>query len=243
MDLTVLGCSGSYAAPAGGACSSYLVRHANTALWVDAGNGSFAALQREIPMEQISAVVITHRHPDHCVDLFSLFIAMKYGTGASGLPVYAAPEVQDALGPLIDHRWGDTFDWRAISDGQQVRVGDIAVRFARTDHPPPTFAVECSADGRRIIYSSDTGPQWSPAVFGPGADLVVCEAPYQDADDAPPFHCSASQAAHAARAAQAKQLMITHLWPTSDPQVSVAEAQAAFGGEVLLAAPHVTVSV
>jgi len=243
VDLTVLGCSGSYPAPGAGAASSYLVRHNATSVWIDAGSGSLAALQREIEIGDISAVVITHRHPDHCVDLLGLFIAMKYGTGTSGLPVYAAPEVQVALGPLIDNRWGDTFEWHTIGDLDAVRVDDIDLRFARTDHPPPTFAVECAADGRRVVYSSDTGPQWSPAVFGAGADLVLFEATYRGRSDVPPFHCTASQAGQIAREAGAKRLMITHVWPTLDAEVSLAEAADAFAGEVLLASPHRTVTV
>ena len=43
MELTVLGCSGSYGAPAGGACSGYLVRAGDANIWMDCGNGTFAA--------------------------------------------------------------------------------------------------------------------------------------------------------------------------------------------------------
>ena len=48
MDLTVLGCSGSYGAPAGGACSGYLVRAGDANIWMDCGNGTFANLQQHI---------------------------------------------------------------------------------------------------------------------------------------------------------------------------------------------------
>ena len=42
MELTVLGCSGSYGAPRGGACSGYLVEAGDALIWVDCGNGTFA---------------------------------------------------------------------------------------------------------------------------------------------------------------------------------------------------------
>ena len=44
VELTVLGCSGSYGAPAGGACSGYLVRAGDANIWMDCGNGTFANL-------------------------------------------------------------------------------------------------------------------------------------------------------------------------------------------------------
>ena len=65
MDLTVLGCSGSYGAPGGGACSGYLVRAGGTAVWIDCGNGTFANLHEHIDPGDLSAVVITHGHADH----------------------------------------------------------------------------------------------------------------------------------------------------------------------------------
>ena len=83
MELTVLGCSGSYGAPAGGACSGYLVRAGTTVLWVDCGNGSFTNLQQHVHPEELTAVVITHSHPDHCVDLYGLHV-MTTAVSSSG---------------------------------------------------------------------------------------------------------------------------------------------------------------
>src|SRR5262249_22663217 len=67
VELTVLGCSGSFGAPPAGACSGYLVRHGSTAIWMDCGNGTFAHLQEHVSVDELDAVVITHEHPDHSV--------------------------------------------------------------------------------------------------------------------------------------------------------------------------------
>ena len=109
--------------------------------------------------------------------------------------------------------------------------------------PPPTVAVEISHDGHRLIYTSDTGPKWSVEAFGPRADLVLSEATYQHHDIRAPLHLSARQAAEMARAAGARRLMLTHLWPGLDPNVSVAEASDAFGEPVILAAPNLTMQI
>lgn len=240
MELTVLGVCGSYGSPAGGgACSGYLVRAGGTAIWMDCGNGTFANLQRHLPLDDVSAVVITHEHPDHCVDLYGLHVLFRYGLGRSGLPVLAPPGVEARMGALVGGDWGGTFAWSEVDDGDTTTVGDVGLRFSRTAHPPPTVAVELSADGRRLVYTADTGPDWSVEAFAPGAQLVLSEATFQASQEgAGGVHLSARQAGEAARAAGARRLVITHLWPTLDPVASLAEASEAYGDAVTLAAPH-----
>jgi ribonuclease BN (tRNA processing enzyme) len=241
MELTVLGCSGSYGAPAGGACSGYLVRAGDALIWMDCGNGSFANLQQHADPADITAVVLTHGHPDHCVDLYSLHVMYKYGLDRHGLPVYAPEGIEAALSKLAS--FGDAFAWHTVADGDKVEVADAQLRFSRTDHPPPTLAVEIEHSTKRLVYTADTGPNWSVEAFGAGADLVLSEATYLHDDIRVPIHLSARQAGELARDAQARRLMITHLWPTIDPLASVEEASEAFGSDVTLAAPHLSTHV
>lgn len=238
MELTVLGCSGSYGAPAGGACSGYLVRTAGATLWLDCGNGALANLQRHSTVQDVTALVITHWHPDHCADLYGLHVLLKYGLERSGFPVYAPEGTETRLGTLVDGDWGGAFAWTAVGDGDALTVAGCGLRFSRTAHPPPTLAVELTADEKRLVYTADTGPEWSPEAFGPGADLVLSEATFQRHNEGRGVHLSARQAGEAARAAGARRLMLTHLWPGLDPTASVVEGSEAFGREVLLAAPH-----
>lgn len=255
MELTVLGCSGSYGAPAGGACSGYLVRTAGATLWLDCGNGTLANLQRHAAlggsrrrdqgdtpcppgMSDVTALVITHWHPDHCADIYGLHVLLMYGLKRSGFPVYAPEGLEGRLGTLVDGDWGGAFAWSAVGDGDAVSVADCGLRFSRTAHPPPTMAVEVTGDGKRLVYTADTGPDWSVEAFGPGADLVLSEATFQEPDKGSGIHLTARDAGRSALAAGARNLMLTHLWPGLDPTASVVEGSEAFGREVLLAAPH-----
>ena len=242
MELTVLGCSGSYNAPPVGACSGYLLRDGDTSIWMDCGHGSFTNLQRQIDPAELSAVVITHEHPDHCVDIYGLHVLLRYALERVGVPVYAPGGADERLGTLA--HWGDTFAWHAIDDGARATVGSIGLAFSRTDHPPPTFAVEATgADRRRLVYSSDTGPNWSVDAFAPGAELVLSEASYEHADRRSPIHLSGRQAGAAARAARAQRLVLTHLWPRVDPAVVGAEGSDAFGDDITLASVDLTLPV
>jgi ribonuclease BN (tRNA processing enzyme) len=242
VELTVLGCSGSYNAPPVGACSGYLLRDGDTSIWMDCGHGSFTNLQRQIDPAVLSAVVITHEHPDHCVDIYGLHVLLRYALERVGVAVYAPGGADERLGTLA--HWGDTFAWHAIDDGARATVGSIGLAFSRTDHPPPTFAVEATgADRRRLVYSSDTGPNWSVDAFAPGAELVLSEASYEHADRRSPIHLSGRQAGAAARAARAQRLVLTHLWPRVDPAVVGAEGSDAFGDDVTLASVDLTLPV
>lgn len=238
----MLGASGSYAGPKG-PCSGYLVRSGDTTVWLDCGNGTFGHLQEYCDVEDLSAVVLTHEHPDHCVDMYGLHVLMRYGLERDALPVYAPVGLEQHLGSLVGGDWGGAFAWHDIDADVHTQIGSLAVHFSRTDHPPPTYAVELEAGGRRIIYTSDTGPNWSVGAFAYGADLVLSESTYLHGDKPADIHLSAREAGEAARAAGAHRLMLTHLWPRLDPEQVVDEGSEAFGDAVTLAAPHLVTRV
>jgi len=242
MELTVLGSSGSFNGPNGEACSGYLLRAGDTAIWMDCGNGTFGHLQQHVAAEDLTAVVLTHGHPDHCADIYGLHVLLRYGLEIGGLPVYTPEGLDKQLAALVSD-WGDTFDWRTIGDGDGDRIGDIDLRFSRTDHPPPTYAIEASAGGKRLVYTADTGPEWSVDAFAPGADLVLSEASYLHEHRRSAIHLSAQQAGAAAREARAQRLILTHLWPFIDRDAVLQEGAEAFGDSVTLAAQHLVTTI
>ncbi len=211
---------------------------------MDCGHGSFSRLQELMPEENVTGVVISHEHLDHCIEASSLFIKYAYGsTTDKKWPVYAAPGVAAALEVHTGKPLTDVFKWNEIDETARATIGSIDFRFSRTDHPVHCLAMELTSPTARLVYTADTGPGWSVSAFDPGADLVLSEASYQDAHMGKPIHLSARQAGEAARSANARALMVTHIWPTLDLEISSREASEGFGSQVLVAQPDTTVQL
>lgn len=230
--LTVLGCDGSYPGP-GGACSGYLLQGGGRTVWVDAGSGTMANLQRYVRLQDLDAVVVTHEHPDHWSDLEGLAIAFKWGLQTSGPRVYAPPGIRELM------RVGaaaDVFEWHGIDWQSDFTLGGLRFRFSPTDHPVPTYAVRVDCGGRFLIYSADTGPEWQLSSLGRDADLALCEATFLSDREGSVQHLSARQAGMSAANATVRRLVITHLSPTTDRDAAQAEASEAFGSDILVAA-------
>jgi ribonuclease BN (tRNA processing enzyme) len=235
LSITVLGCSGTYSA-AHNACSGYLIRRGDTNLLVDTDPGTLAHLQEHVALNDLSAIVISHSHPDHWSELGVLRNAFRYGIGRSGVPVYTVPEVHD-LCEVITPGTEPTFVWHRVSDGERRQIFGVEVMFSRTDHPVETLAMRFAdpSTGRAIVYSADSGPGWSLEAFGSPIDLALCEATLRVQEEGKAPHMSGRQAGDSARAAGAARLVITHLMPGADVDEHRADAARAFGHDVEVA--------
>ncbi|MHB1854727.1 MAG: MBL fold metallo-hydrolase [Acidimicrobiales bacterium] len=229
LSLTVLGSSGSYPGP-GRACSSYLVEGGGVRVWVDAGSGSLANLQRHVALSEVDAVIISHEHADHWQDIEGFAIGCHLLLRLPPIPIYAPAGLRGRMqGPA------GAFLWNDVTDYDRIRIGGLEVSFHRTDHGPETLAMRFDRGGRALGYSADSGSGWSLEALGRGLDLALCEATYLADREGTLQHLSARQAGVSARAAGAGRLVITHLQPGVDPERARAEAEAAFGAPVEVA--------
>jgi ribonuclease BN (tRNA processing enzyme) len=238
LTLTVLGCSGTYPGD-GDACSGYLVRSPGASLVVDLGGGTLANLQRHIAIGEVDAVVLSHVHPDHWLDLPVLRNAMRYVLGIEGLPVYGTAETW-LMAEVIIGELTPTLLWHNVDERSVIEVGDQVVRFSRTDHPVETLAVRVDSGGRSLLYSADTGAGWDPGITGVDVDLMVCEASLQPEHEGQVQHLSARQAGKLARTLGAGRLVVTHVVPGVEPEMQRGQAEEAFGGPVELAVANRT---
>ncbi|MGV3759521.1 MAG: MBL fold metallo-hydrolase, partial [Actinomycetota bacterium] len=202
---------------------------------------------RHVALPELSAVVVSHEHPDHCGELPVLRNALRYLLGVEGMPVLTTVGARS----LVDHVSGGaapTFAWDVVADGAERRVGELRMRFARTDHPVETLAVRVDHPDGSLAYSSDTGGGFDASALDPdgtGVDLLVVEATMPAALEDQAQHLSARQAAAAAIACGARRVLVTHVAPGDDPARRRSEVEAALRAagseaEVLSAADHQT---
>lgn len=240
MELIVLGTGGTWP-NAGGATAGFLVRHEGFNLWLDAGSGTLSRLLEFINMGDIHAVAVSHEHPDHFVDLYSCFYARFYGEeGENGLPLYAPTGMYDKVASIlsIDSQavMSVAFDVRETRPGDAFEVGPFRVQTGLMAHLGlSALGFRIQADGAVLAYSGDSGPTPVLVDLARDADLFLCEATWQDRTDLQPFHLSARQAGEHAAESGAERLMLTHLWPSLEPGLSLEQAGQAFDGEILLA--------
>jgi ribonuclease BN (tRNA processing enzyme) len=241
VELTVLGAHGTWPG-AGGATSGLLVREDSFSLWIDAGSGTLGNLQRHVGLFDVGAVMISHSHPDHVSDLYSYLMARLFSPEhPPKIPLYLAPNVAERFNPLLtddsaEMRLAEAFDIVVVEPGQDLETGPFRISTAPMRHTVPTFGVRVEAAGRSMAYSADTGPTQELIKLSRDAELLVAEASYQGAEgkDLPPIHLSAREAGEAAEEAGAGKLVLTHIRPYLDWDLSREEAAKAFSGEVIL---------
>jgi len=241
-EVTVLGGCGAFPEP-GRACSGFLVDWEGFRLVLDLGYATLPRLLAYCPDGAVDGVVITHEHPDHCVDLHGLFRLRLYGgTVEPRIPLYCPPGVLDRLNGLEpDVSLHTVFDVHELPG--DYRVGPFALRGFSLPHFVPSVGVRLQAGGTVLAYTGDTGPDDALAELGRGADLYIVEATDRDGEAGRPRRnlLTAREAGQWAAEAGARRLMLTHFWPGNDRAVAVAAARESFPGEVLTAEEDLTV--
>lgn len=240
MRVSVIGSSGTFPTPTNPA-SGYVIENGSTRIWCDAGPGTFPALP--LADDMIDAVFISHRHPDHCVDIFAAYHAWTFvPEPREGIPLYANGDVLNHLAAFlsssVEDAFGDTFDLVELKDGDHVVVGDIELTAVSMSHSVPALGSLWVGDNRSLFYTGDTGPgDWADAASG--ANVMMSEAALQGEreDDGFDGHLTAAEAGEIAREAGVEKLVLTHIPPYLDKSVSLAEAESSFGRAVSLATP------
>lgn len=247
MQLTVLGSNGTYPT-AGRPASGYLVSTFDTTLWVDAGPGTYLALCTEMDPYTLSGAFLSHRHPDHCTDIFALYHTLAYGDRrVPPLPVLCPEGLDRELGRLVggSPMWWSVFDFVGLGPGDSYLLGSLEISVARTNHPPPTLAPRIESGRRSLTYTADTGPCEELERHASGSDVLLAEASLapSSAGDSYPYHMTGSQAGAMAAQAGVRRLVLTHIAPHVDPERQVMEAESEFSGTVSIAIPGARIPI
>ena len=244
MKLTVVGCSGSYPGPASSA-SCYLVEAEHEGrTWrvlLDLGNGALGDLHTHADPLSVDAVLLSHLHADHCLDMCGFYVLRKYHPAGPQprIPVYgpegAAARLARAYDLPEDPGMTEEFDFHTFP-AESFAIGPFTVSAVPVAHPVPAYALRVEAGGRVLTYSGDTGPCGALEVAAAGAHVFLCEASFREQDENPPdLHLTGLEAAQAAARAEVGRLLLTHVPPWHDAEEMLAEARPGFDGDVDLA--------
>jgi ribonuclease BN (tRNA processing enzyme) len=246
MMLTIIGCSGSFAGP-GSAASCYLVEADDAAgrtwrILLDLGSGALGALQEHADPDAVDAVLFSHLHPDHCLDLCGYYVMRKYHPGGAlpPIPVWGPAGVAARMTRAYDLANEDDmsgeFDFHEYAG--PIEIGPFVVEPVRVAHPVPAYAFRVTANGHTLAYTGDTGPCDALDRLSEGADLLLAEASFHHGAANPPdVHLTGHQAGEVAARNGVPRLVITHVPPWYDVDDMLAEARLTHDGDVSAAAP------
>lgn len=226
------------------ACAGYYVEAGEARLLVDCGAGITRRLaELEIDWQGITHVALTHFHLDHHADLPSLLYAFRYGM----LPPRTAPLT--IIGPvgtadLLQRLAAAYGDWLTAPSYPQVvheiapdgyhDLGGAELRACKVPHTEESVAYSISRNGRRIVYTGDTGVSAELGVWARHCDVLVAECSLPDAM-AMPIHLTPEQAGDLAALAQPGLLVLTHLYPPVERVDIEAIVRRKFTGPLTLA--------
>ena len=244
MRFTTLG-TGTISLGATRSCAAYLLEAGDLRLLIDCGSGTTRRLaELGTVWRTITHVAITHFHIDHHGDLPSLVFAWKYGflpTRSEPLTIIGPVGLADLLARL-SAAYGDwltapgfplTIREMAPSDVVELPAG-VRLTCCAVPHTAESVAYSMERNGRRIVYTGDTGPSDALAAWSRGCDLLVCECSLPSTMQIPE-HLTPEQCAELAAAAAPKHLALTHFYPPVEDVDIRGVIRGRFAGPVALA--------
>ena len=264
MRVTILGKSPSWQ-DADGACSGYLVEEGGDVVLLDCGNGVFSKLRRYGDYVEVDAVLISHLHADHFLDLIPYAYALTHSPRQQPVPVGEWPGTDSPARPrLIAPRgagetfrrvvgaWGSeglietAFRLEEYGPDESVEVGSLRARFHEVPHFTPTYAIDFSPGdgGGRFTYGADCGPNEELIDAARDTDLLLVEATLPAPEPSPDRgHMTPAEAGEHGRRAGAKRLVLTHITDEIDEGWAREQGVRGFGGPVEIAREGATYDV
>jgi len=253
MKLTVVGSAPAYATKPEHASSCYLIEQGDTAVLLDMGQGSFAQLWRYMSPAKVSAVLISHMHADHNVDLVPLRHWARYGHNGVGPQVYGPTDLRPRFAafqtpysepsPHLD--FFSDLAGGALQEGE-FEIGSLRIEARHVTHIADSFAFRVTAarwKGPGIVYSGDCGvPDDLLPLLQPG-DVLLCEAGWGVKRDAPGIHLTAAEAGTVAQRTKAGRLILTHFHDRAGADALISAAGREYRGTTALAEPGMRLDI
>lgn len=249
LRLDVIGAGPAYTDRVGATGAAYLVRSGATAILLDLGQGSFPRLAATIQPSELDAVVVSHLHPDHFIDLVALRHYLHWQCRpACRMRVIAADGLEARLDALHDE---DGFcraalDIEGLRAGE-LRIGDVCLEAARVTHTRDSYALRVTpigSDGPGIVYSGDCGRAEDLDVLVRPGDALLVEVSFGPGPvPAGAMHLDGPAVAALARRTKAGRVLLTHLQMGFTIEATIDSVRADYDGPVELVDPGARITL
>lgn len=250
MELLVVGSGAAYPDRPGTASSTYVVTHGGTRICLDLGQGGFAGLAGRLEPSSLAAVVVSHLHPDHFVDLVPLRHYLRYEFDPPRRMRVVAPAGLEARldGLLAEPGFAAAaLDIEVRREGR-LEIGPYTLESVRVTHGGEAYAVRVALTGDQaapgLVYSGDCGRADDLApLIRPGDALLVEVAFGPGPVPAGALHLDGPAVGALAAATRPGRVLLTHLQMGCDPVATVAAVREAFDGQVAFVGDGDTFSI
>lgn len=242
MELIVVGSGAAYPDRPGLASSCYLVRLDGATICLDLGQGAFAGLAGRMEPADLLAVVVSHLHPDHFVDLVALRHYLRYELDPPRSVRVIGP---DGLSGRLDGLLGEAGFAAAtlvIERRQEgaLEIGPFRLESRRVTHTADSFAVRITAAADDaaspgLVYSGDCGRADDLAPLVRSGDTLLTEVAFGPGPvPAAELHLDGPAVGALAATTRPQRVLLTHLQMRRDPAATIAAVRSAFDGPVVL---------
>jgi ribonuclease BN (tRNA processing enzyme) len=246
MHLDVIGAGPAYTDRPGATGASYLLRIGDARILLDLGHGSFARLAGTIDPATLDAVLISHLHPDHFIDLVSLRHYLRWEKPRRRVRVIGPAGIEERLDALHDEPGftAASLDVEPLTKGM-LSVGAFTIQTAPVTHTESSFGFRVSeTDGRGeraapgLVYSGDCGRAADLDVLIQPGDALLSEVSFGPGPVIPGAgHLDGPAVGDLANRARAGRVLLTHLQMGYDRDATIASVSARFDGPVELVDP------
>jgi ribonuclease BN (tRNA processing enzyme) len=241
LTLDVVGAGPAFTDRPGATGAAYLLRSSRSAILLDLGQGSFPRLAGLLDPATLDAVLVSHLHPDHFIDLASLRHYLRWGPGhPQRVRVAGPPGLAERLDALHAEPGfaAAALDIEALQAGEQT-IGTLGVTVARVTHAGVSYAFRVAADdGPGLVYSGDCGETSDlDPLIRPGDDLLS-EVSFGPGPVAPgAAHLDGPAVAALASRTGVRRVLLTHVLMQFDRDETIAAVRLGFEGPVVLVDP------
>lgn len=254
MKLVVLG-SGTSVPHAQRASSAYWLETVGGSLLLDISpDAAHRMAQEQLDWPNLDAIWVSHFHLDHCGGLAPFLFGTKW-----------APQTQDRtkslriFGPRGTRRLlemtNQSNHYRLLEQSFAIEIIEVkgaeqfeilpgvGTQTLSTPHTGESLAIRLTeGGGPSLVYTSDTGYADEVSNFARGCDLLLMECSFRR-DKPTQQHLELADALKIASLAEARRVVLTHLYPEWDGIEIASEARALWPGEVIAAADGLLINL